>query len=205
LINEIAANIDKKLENSQKKIFDAAEIEFAEKGYDGARVDEIARRAGVNKALLYYHFRSKENLLKELIRKYVQETSNTVETIFNDFHSFTPDEIDRFSDRIFAFIEDRKTILRIITIEGLKMGTANVFLYELLDPIYKKAMEKLKDAGREIPDEIQFLCQMFFFTTIPLIVFFSVSEKWSEYYNTSWEETKKKFIDAFKRLHKVYY
>jgi AcrR family transcriptional regulator len=205
LVNDIASKIEKKIESSQSKILEAAEIEFAVKGYDGARVDEIAKRAGVNKALLYYYFRSKEILLKELIRKSIKETSYNVETVFDDFTSFTPDEIDRFLDRIFEFIENQKNILRIITIEGLKMGTDNVFLYELLDPIYRKAMEKLKSAGWEINDDKQFLCQMFFFTTVPLIVFFSVSEKWSEFYNISWNETKKKFIDAFKKLHKFYY
>lgn len=205
LINDIASKIEKKMESSQLKILEAAEIEFAGKGYDGARVDEIAKRAGVNKALLYYYFRSKEILLKELIRKSIQEVSLSVETVFNDFSSLNPDDIDRFFDRIFEFVEDKKNILRITAIEGLKMGTSNVFLYELLDPIYQKFLERLKTAGWKITDETQFLCQMFFFTTVPLIVFFSISEKWSEFYKIGWEDTKKKFIDSFKKLHKLYY
>lgn len=42
--------------------------EFAEAGYDGARVDRIAAAAGVNKAMLYYHFESKQRLYQDVIR-----------------------------------------------------------------------------------------------------------------------------------------
>ena len=40
-------------ENTKQRILEAAAHEFASKGFDGARVDEIARSAGVNKALIY--------------------------------------------------------------------------------------------------------------------------------------------------------
>lgn len=45
-----------------QRIVAAAASEFAEQGLAGARMDEIARVAKVNKALLYYYFRSKEEL-----------------------------------------------------------------------------------------------------------------------------------------------
>jgi AcrR family transcriptional regulator len=51
----------------KKKILQAAAAEFEEKGYTGSRVDAIARRAGVNKALLYYHLGDKETLYSEVI------------------------------------------------------------------------------------------------------------------------------------------
>jgi TetR/AcrR family transcriptional regulator len=53
---------------SPARILDAAAVEFAERGYAGARVDRIARRARVNKAMLYYHFASKQNLYRALLR-----------------------------------------------------------------------------------------------------------------------------------------
>src|ERR1700720_3880050 len=45
-----------------RRILQAAENVFAEQGLAGARIDAIARAARVNKALLYYYFRSKEEL-----------------------------------------------------------------------------------------------------------------------------------------------
>jgi TetR/AcrR family transcriptional regulator len=47
---------------AKEKIVKAAIQEFAAKGFDGARVDEIARRAGLNKTLLYHHIGNKDSL-----------------------------------------------------------------------------------------------------------------------------------------------
>jgi len=52
----------KKMDSSEEVILKAAQEVFLEKGYQGARMQEIANRAGINKALLHYYFRSKERL-----------------------------------------------------------------------------------------------------------------------------------------------
>jgi AcrR family transcriptional regulator len=54
--------------DSHAAIFQAAAVEFAEQGYEGAGVDRIAARARVNKAMLYYHFGSKRALYVEVLR-----------------------------------------------------------------------------------------------------------------------------------------
>jgi AcrR family transcriptional regulator len=54
---------------SPDRILAAAAVEFAARGYAGARVDRIARRARVNKAMLYYHFGSKQALYRALLRE----------------------------------------------------------------------------------------------------------------------------------------
>jgi AcrR family transcriptional regulator len=48
--------------STEKRILDVAIREFARKGFAGARVEEISNRAGVNKQLVYYYFKSKEAL-----------------------------------------------------------------------------------------------------------------------------------------------
>lgn len=54
------------------RILDAAAEVFAEKGFDGARVDAIAARAGVNKAMLYYHVGDKRQLYAAVIARNLQ-------------------------------------------------------------------------------------------------------------------------------------
>src|ERR1041385_1743671 len=49
-------------EKTRAAILKSALEEFAHEGVTGARTDEIARRAGVNKALLYYYFKDKDGL-----------------------------------------------------------------------------------------------------------------------------------------------
>ncbi len=60
------------------RIIAAAKDVFAEEGYAGARVDEIARRAGVNKAALYYHIGDKEALYAEAIHDVIGATSRKI-------------------------------------------------------------------------------------------------------------------------------
>jgi len=54
---------------TRRRILDAASREFADWGFAGARVDEIALRAGVNKALLYYHVGNKEALYASVLAR----------------------------------------------------------------------------------------------------------------------------------------
>jgi TetR/AcrR family transcriptional regulator len=49
-------------QNTEQKILEAAKIVFLERGLDGARMQDIADKAGINKALLHYYFRSKDKL-----------------------------------------------------------------------------------------------------------------------------------------------
>ena len=55
--------------DSRTKIFEAAIDEFSEFGFAGARVDRIAHQAGINKAMIYYHFDSKKKLYQAIIQK----------------------------------------------------------------------------------------------------------------------------------------
>src|SRR5262245_37977536 len=55
--------------STRQRLLDIALQEFAERGFAGARVDRIARRARVNKAMLYYHFKSKQGLYRTLLRQ----------------------------------------------------------------------------------------------------------------------------------------
>ncbi|MCX6271040.1 MAG: helix-turn-helix domain containing protein, partial [Bacteroidetes bacterium] len=52
------------LNSTEEHILQAARKVFARKGLDGARMQEIADEAGINKALLHYYFRSKDNLFR---------------------------------------------------------------------------------------------------------------------------------------------
>ena len=62
-------------------ILAAAALEFAERGFGGARVDRIARRARVNKAMLYYHFKSKERLYRALLRQMFGRAAERLQAI----------------------------------------------------------------------------------------------------------------------------
>lgn len=53
-------------QNTERKILDAAKDVFQQKGMTGARMQEIADKAGINKALLHYYYRTKEKLFEKV-------------------------------------------------------------------------------------------------------------------------------------------
>ncbi|MFA4839724.1 MAG: TetR/AcrR family transcriptional regulator [Candidatus Neomarinimicrobiota bacterium] len=55
--------------NTEQLILDAARKVFVEKDFDGARMQEIADIAGINKALLHYYYRSKDQLFEAVFRE----------------------------------------------------------------------------------------------------------------------------------------
>ena len=58
-------------EATRERILAAALAEFADKGLAGARVDAIARRARINKRMLYHYFGNKADLFREILRRKV--------------------------------------------------------------------------------------------------------------------------------------
>ena len=63
-----------KLSNDRAlRIVAAARTEFARRGFEGARVDQIARRAGVNKQLVFYYYHSKRGLFHAVLSRGARE------------------------------------------------------------------------------------------------------------------------------------
>ncbi len=69
--------------HTRDKIFRSATQVFEEKGYSGARMQEIADRAGINKALLHYYFRSKDQLFMAVFQVLIRKMFEKIIAIFS--------------------------------------------------------------------------------------------------------------------------
>jgi len=69
---------------TEEKIAEAAREVFIEKGMNGARMQEIADRAGINKSLLHYYFRSKEKLFNFIFSKIIGHIGDMLIEIMQD-------------------------------------------------------------------------------------------------------------------------
>ena len=78
--------------STEEKILDAARKVFVQKGLDGARMQDIADEAGINKALLHYYFRTKDKLFEMIFLE-------TVGKIFPRFEMILLSDMD-FFDKI---------------------------------------------------------------------------------------------------------
>src|ERR1700679_1832531 len=69
---------------TRERILSAALKEFAAKGFAGARVDVIAKRAAINKRMLYHYFGDKEDLFKAVLRRKISERQSWAENLSGD-------------------------------------------------------------------------------------------------------------------------
>ncbi len=69
---------------SRETILAAAASEFAEMGFDGARIDRMARRAGINKAMLYYHVGDKKALYDAVFESVQTQAKVSLERILEE-------------------------------------------------------------------------------------------------------------------------
>jgi TetR/AcrR family transcriptional regulator len=68
--------------DTEQKILEAAKTVFHKKGFEGARMQEIADEAGINKALLHYYYRTKENLFDAVFQAAFREIFTRLFTTF---------------------------------------------------------------------------------------------------------------------------
>lgn len=80
----------------RQRILDAAEDAFADAGIAGARVNAIADAAGVNKAMLYYYFGSKEELYVAVLERMFDQVSGVVEGAWSGAVTPTREDVERF-------------------------------------------------------------------------------------------------------------
>jgi TetR/AcrR family transcriptional regulator len=111
--------------STARRIVAAAEDIFAEQGLAGARMDEIARTAKVNKALLYYYFRSKEELHRFVLETLLSQLSTKVGGARADPQSprnRLSAVVDNFFDFVLAHPNYPRLIQREIMSRGPNMG-----------------------------------------------------------------------------------
>jgi TetR/AcrR family transcriptional regulator len=105
-------------EQTRARIIEIATLEFAEKGYDGARVDEIVLRCGVSKNLIYHYFGGKEDLfiaVMELTYRRMRERQNDW-----SFADLSPKEgIEKLVLYTFEHFLEEPTVIPLLNTENL--------------------------------------------------------------------------------------
>lgn len=97
----VASNTRVVLDDTRQKLLDAALRQFAERGFYGASIAQIAGEVGLTKQALLYHFRRKEDLYSEVLKDISQRLQSAMETHVD------PDKppIEQFEDMMIGFYE----------------------------------------------------------------------------------------------------
>lgn len=87
--------------NTEDRILEAARLVFIRKGLVGARMQEIADEAGINKALLHYYFRNKEKLFEGIFNEVILRLSSGVKEIFES----KEDVLSKFKELVSIYVD----------------------------------------------------------------------------------------------------
>jgi len=108
-------------ERTRAEILDAATAEFAERGFDGARVDEIGARTRTTKRMIYYYFGGKKQLyIAVLERAYAR--IRTAEQAVDVGHLDPVTAIRRLAEVTFDHHEANPDFIRLVGIENIHHG-----------------------------------------------------------------------------------
>jgi len=100
------------------RILEAALKEFAVDGFGGARMDNIAKAAEINKAMLFYYFSSKKNLYQTVITDVLKQYIEHVKDLITP--TLSPEKmLNQFPQIIISFFSKRQNFIRLIGMELL--------------------------------------------------------------------------------------
>lgn len=138
------------MKKGKEKILDAALDCFAKYGFHGVSMDEIVKQAGVSKGLVYYHFKSKDEVLIEIIKKRLEHFNIVADLM----------EKDKTAN------EKLKILLDNLKIELTEYSDLNrlmvcIFLQQDVTPLVKDAMINLEpDFQRLFNEEKKMLSEL---------------------------------------------
>ncbi len=133
---------------TQERILAAALNEFATHGFAGARVDRIARRAAINKRMLYHYFGHKEGLFSEVLRRKMAERSR--------WFAAAPDDPAESLPYWFELASGDLDWIRLLEWEALQRGGGKVINEEKRRQSAANAVEDIRRRQRlgHLPEDL---------------------------------------------------
>jgi AcrR family transcriptional regulator len=174
--------------STEDKILEAAKSEFLEFGLYGARMQSIANRAGMNKALLHYYFRNKEQLFDKVFESALERYFSNMDVLSEEQLDFK-ERVHRLADRFLDFLTEYPQMALFL----IKEVSANQALFiEKVEKSQKgntTLLKALMDANRKglisVQDPMLFFVQLISLCTYPFVAkpLFSVIAERNE---TTW-------------------
>jgi len=134
---------------TEEIIFEAATEVFTEKGMDGARMQDIANHAGINKALLHYYFRTKDQLFNAVFEMIAAKILKKFAPVFDESLSLE-DKIRFFIREHITFLQENPKLPGFILYEvnrnpaRIKRVLNNINFNRLWEELYNQHSEQLK-------------------------------------------------------------
>lgn len=195
----------KRNENTKERILAAALDEFATKGFAGTRVDQIALAAGVNKAMIYYHFASKQELFDQLFQSEMELVKKEIGLLMEQRDPNSREEMTGAVRALLDYVGSKKKLLQVLMSGAALSGELQPNLFKLLDFTSAFGLEIAQKAGRTFTEENEDAILYELFTgLLPLIQFVILRDGLIDYYCWEGEELNNHFITSWMRQHGGY-
>ncbi|MDR1532304.1 MAG: TetR/AcrR family transcriptional regulator [Clostridiales bacterium] len=213
----------------KEQILKAATRLFSDKGYEGAKMNEIAQSAGVNKALIYYYFPSKQSVLDCILDNFFDEIvdmgigfiqksiTRLIEEgrldILPDRMRFTTmDDLREFKKMLYEYYRDamrhfldRRGVLRIVLAEALRSGEQHdaLFRFFTLSESNKKNpfYVAVYNADPDISYSKPAIFRKFFFSLLPMVNFAVFYDDYKAISGMNDEEMHKAYLNSLESLY----
>ena len=128
---------------TKAQLLDAARLEFSEKGLSGARVNDIAARASVNKQMLYYYFGDKENLYCAVLNHAYEEIRARENEL--DLAALAPvAAMERFIGFTFDYLTENRYFVALLNDENIHKAR-HILDSEYLQGLHARLQETIGD------------------------------------------------------------
>ena len=209
-------------------IIEAALSLFSEKGFENTRVDEIAEKAGVNKALIYYHFESKDAILSYLLDEFLAGVkiremdfiaNNIIKAIQEGDLDILPDrmrfaseealakfmkEMRRNAEEMLDYILDNRDTVRLMLAESLKRGNNQMSLFQFVEFMEQKESNPMYRSIRDADNDFTYsgaaMISKFFFSILPLLNFAAYFDDYLKVSSMKEKDLRSDFMRAYMNI-----
>jgi len=101
------------METAKERILRSADALFGEAGFDGTTTRQIAEASGVNKALIHYHFASKDALFEAVLDRYYDKLDRVLRVVLDE-RGPLPERLARLVDVYVDFLRDTRNYSRMV-------------------------------------------------------------------------------------------
>lgn len=191
---------------TREKILKKAEKLFSEKGFNGTSVNAIATAVGINKGLIYYHFKDKKDIILSIFTRLLDESIQEKGTTTNWHDSAdNPDALEAIKSEMEYFLSKKK-IISMMLMESLKKDDKAEFLFKMAQMVTDTEINgNLKNddtKGQLTTDQRHRIMMTEFFTGfIPVVAFVALNKKWCDYFECDSDKALEYFFEAFVKIH----
>lgn len=189
--------------NARDRILQGAIKIFAEKSFEGSRIDEIARAAKVPKSLIYYHFKSKDEILEVLTNNFINEYLGVIAAKPGETHKEKAEEIpQRLKNVYYEFGLKNADLLRVMLIDSLKKYKETPILFKVVEAMIDKERESTKHKNYNVQER---RIAEFFTNFIPMYAYLCFADSWTKYFSIERKEFDSLFLKVYLETHGAYH